>query len=168
MSDFQPQIDTLVTNNAAYAADQHDASLPGPPQRQIAVVTCMDARVDPLSVLGLNNGEAHIIRNAGGIATDDAIRSLCLSQKYLGTREIVLIHHSDCGLQKVGEEQFRADLLADYGVTPPWAGEMFTDAAVSVRQSAQRIINSPFVPITEHLSGYVLNLSTGLLEPVEL
>jgi carbonic anhydrase len=134
MSDTSPQIDELVGLNEAYASGFHDADLQVEPTRHLAVVACMDSRIDTFAVLGLRNGEAHIIRNAGGVITDDVIRSLCLSQRFLGTREIVLVHHTDCGLQKVNEGEFRDQLADELGVKPWWSLEAFTDPYEDVRQ----------------------------------
>ncbi len=165
--DFQPTIDELLRNNATYAADFDQAALPVPPGRQLAVVACMDARVDVLPILGLNNGDAHVIRNAGGVVTDDVIRSLCLSQRKLGTREIVLIHHTDCGLATVTDDGFKADLEADLGIKPSWAVETFLDPFDDVRQSMRRLQLSPFIEFTDAISGFVYDVASGALQPVD-
>ncbi len=128
----------------------------------------MDSRIDTFAVLGLGNGEAHIIRNAGGIITDDVIRSLCLSQRFLGTREIVLVHHTDCGLQKVNEAEFRDELAAELGVKPWWSLEAFTDPYEDVRQSIQRLFMTPFIQHKECISGFVYDVTDGLLQEVRL
>jgi carbonic anhydrase len=167
MSETSPQIDELVRLNEAHAAGFHDADLQVEPTRHLAVVACMDSRIDTFAVLGLRNGEAHIIRNAGGVITDDVIRSLCLSQRLLGTREVLLLHHTDCGLQKVREDEFREELFAELGVKPTWLVESFRDPYVDVRQSMQRLENSPFIPHKDLIRGFVYEVTTGLLHEVE-
>ncbi len=164
---FSPSVDELVGHNAAQAENFGDAELQVSPLRALAIVTCMDSRIDTFKVLGLGNGEAHIIRNAGGVITDDMIRSLCLSQRYLGTREIILVHHTDCGLQQVNEEQFREQLQDELGVKPWWSVEAFSDPYVDVRQSIQRLLLTPFLPHKEHISGFVYDVTDGLLHPVD-
>ena len=134
MSDFVPTADELVELNAEFAAQFSDHDLQVAPTRKMAVVACMDSRMDTFKLLGLENGEAHIIRNAGGIVSDDVIRSLCLSQRALGTREILLVHHTDCGLQKVTDDGFRNQLEAELGIKPWWAVESFIDPYADVRQ----------------------------------
>lgn len=161
-----PNTDELVGHNADYAARFHDSGLQVEPRRRLAVVACMDSRMDMFQILGLGNGEAHIIRNAGGVITDDVIRSLCLSQRFLGTREILLIHHTDCGLQKVDETSFRAELEAELGVKPWWALESFTDPYRDVEQSIRRLRMTPFVPHKDQVRGFVYDVSTGLLTEV--
>ena len=165
-SDFIPSTDELVANNQAFAENfsgVHDVE----PDRQMAIVACMDSRMDIFSLLGLGNGEAHIIRNAGGVVTDDVIRSLCLSQRKLNTREIVLVHHTDCGLNGVRTNEFFAELEADLGVRPRWALEEFSDPYADVRQSIQRLRNTPFVEYTNHIRGFVFDVETGRLNAVE-
>lgn len=164
---FSPSVDELVGHNAAQAETFGDADLQVSPLRKLAIVTCMDSRIDTFKILGLGNGEAHIIRNAGGVITDDMIRSLCLSQRYLGTREIILVHHTDCGLQQVNEEEFREQLQAELGVKPWWSVEAFSDPHVDVRQSIQRLLLTPFLPHKEHISGFVYDVTDGLLHPVD-
>lgn len=167
MSDaFSPSTDELLGHNQRYAQDFGDSALDGAPTRRLAVIACMDARLDSDAALGLKNGEAHMIRNAGGVVTDDVIRSLCLSQRHLGTREVVLLHHTDCGLQLVDEAEFRDGLDAELGVKPTWSLEAFKDPYEDVRQSMQRIVTSPFVPYTEHVRGFVYDVSDGLLHEV--
>lgn len=163
---FTPYINDLVVRNRDFAADFADADLQVEPTRQLAIVTCMDSRMDIFALLGLGHGEAHIIRNAGGVITDDVIRSLCLSQRALGTREVVLIHHTDCGLSKIDETSFRAELEAELGIKPTWATEAFTDPYADVRQSIRRLENSPFVAAKGHISGFVYDVTTGLLNDV--
>ena len=141
-----PVTDELLTNNESYAASFTKGDLPMPPGKQVAVVACMDARLDPARVLGLEEGDAHVIRNAGGVVTDDVIRSLTISQRLLGTEEIILIHHTDCGMLTFGDEDFRREIQQDTGVKPSWSAETFTDLEEDVRQSIQRIKTSPFIP----------------------
>jgi carbonic anhydrase len=163
-----PNITELLERNRTYASDFHDAALQVSPTRNLAVVACMDSRIDTFAVLGLGNGEAHIIRNAGGVITDDVIRSLCLSQRFLGTREIVLVHHTDCGLQKVNEAEFRDQLADEIGVKPWWSLEAFQDPYADVRQSIQRLLMTPFIPHKDHISGFVYDVTDGLLHEVTL
>lgn len=166
MSAEFPNIPELIDRNRTYAADFHDAELQVQPTRNLAVVACMDSRIDTFAVLGLGNGEAHIIRNAGGVITDDVIRSLCLSQRFLGTREIILIHHTDCGLQMVSEDDFKLDLERELGIKPWWALESFNDPAADVRQSIARLRLTPFIPHKEHIRGFVYQTDSGLLVDV--
>ena len=126
----------------------------------------MDARLDPYAVLGLDNGEVHMLRNAGGVITDDVIRSLCLSQRYLGTREIILIHHTDCGLAKVQEADLRSELAAEVGAAPTWSLQGFDDAHEDVRQSIHRLRTDPYVPHTDHVRGFVFDVAAGSLDEV--
>ncbi len=126
----------------------------------------MDSRIDTFKILGLGNGEAHIIRNAGGVITDDVIRSLCLSQRLLGTREVILVHHTDCGLQKVDENEFRRELEEELGVKPWWSLEAFSDPYRDVAQSMQRLAMTPFLPHKEHIRGFVYDVTDGLLHEV--
>lgn len=165
---FKPNADDLVQRNRDYAADFDESGLAAPPTRQLAVVSCMDARIDVLPVLGLRNGEAHVIRNAGGVVSDDVIRSLCLSQRYLGTREIILMHHTGCGLQGLDESAFRNDLEAETGVKPSWSLEAFGDPYADVRQSIRRITSTPFIPHKDHVWGFVYDVEDGLLKEVDL
>ena len=165
MSDFTPSTDELIELNAEFAANFSDHDLQVAPMRKMAVVACMDSRMDTFKLLGLENGEAHIIRNAGGIVSDDVIRSLCLSQRALGTREIVLVHHTDCGLQKVTDDGFRNDLEAELGVKPWWAVESFVDPYADVRQSMQRLYITPFVDATA-MRGFVYDVTTGVINEV--
>lgn len=165
---FTPSADELLAKNAEYAQHFHDSDLQVAPTRRLAVVACMDSRMDIFQILGLGNGEAHIIRNAGGVITDDVIRSLCLSQRFLGTREIVLLHHTDCGLQKVDEPEFRDQLAAELGVKPWWSVEAFTDAYEDVRQSMQRLRMTPFVGHKDHIRGFVYEVETGNLREVRV
>ncbi len=163
---FQPNADELLSHNRDFAAGFEDADLQVEPRRRLAVVACMDSRMDIFRMLGLGHGEAHIIRNAGGVVTDDVIRSLCLSQRLLGTREIVLIHHTDCGLQKVDESTFKAELEEELGVKPWWALESFRDPYQDVRQSIRRLEMTPFVLHKEDVRGFVYDVTSGLLHEV--
>lgn len=165
-SDFRPTADDLVAANRTFADNFADGNLEAGPTRHLAVVTCMDARLDVAALLGLGLGEAHVIRNGGGVVTDDVIRSLCLSQRYLGTREIVLVHHTGCGLQTVTEDGLKAELEAELGVKPSWAVESFADPVADVRQSMNRVVMSPFVAFKDHVRGFVYDVATGLLEEV--
>jgi len=165
-NDFTPSTDELLENNRRYAVGFDDSHLQVNPKRQLAVVGCMDSRMDTFEILGLRHGEAHIIRNAGGVITDDVIRSLCLSQRFLGTREIVLLHHTDCGLMRVTEDSFKAELEAEIGIKPWWALESFTDPHADVLQSMRRLRATPFITHKDHIRGFVYNVETGLLEEV--
>ncbi len=159
--------DGYLVNNADYAKS-FDGPLPLPPSKHVAVLACMDARIDVYRVLGINEGESHVIRNAGGVATDDAIRSLAISQRLLGTTEIILIHHTDCGMLTFSDDDFKRAIQDETGVKPPWSAEAFPDVAEDVRQSLQRIENSPFV--TKHTSarGFIFDVATGKLDEVTL
>jgi len=168
MTDHFPIADEFVAANRAFAVDFADADLQAEPTRHVTVVTCMDSRMDMFQLLGLGHGEAHVIRNAGGVITDDVIRSLCLSQRYLKTREIVLVHHTDCGLERVVEEEFRAQLVNEIGEAPSWALEAFTDPHDSVHLSMQRLHQSPFLLYKDHIRGFVYSVSTGLMDEVVL
>jgi carbonic anhydrase len=157
--------DEYLENNADYAST-FEGPLPMPPGKHVAVVACMDARLDVYRILGLNEGEAHVIRNAGGVITDDVVRSLAISQRLLGTREIILIHHTDCGMLTFTDDDFKRSIQEETGVKPPWAAEAFGDLAEDVRQSLRRIEASPFV--TKHVSarGFVFDVATGKLNEV--
>ena len=165
--DWTPNTDELLENNAAYAAAFDDDHLPVRPQRRLAVVACMDSRMDIFEMLGLRHGEAHIIRNAGGVITADVTRSLCVSQRFLGTREIVLLHHTDCGLQSVDEDEFKRQLEAEVGVKPTWALETFDDPFLDTQQSIRRIHMSPFVLHKDNVRGFVYDIDTGQLLEVQ-
>jgi carbonic anhydrase len=157
--------DEYLKNNAAYAKTygQPSSHLPS---RHVAIVACMDSRLNVSSLLGMNDGEAHVLRNGGGVVTDDMIRSLALSQRLLGTTEIILIHHTDCGLAKTTEDEFKGAIEAETGIRPPWAVEAFTDAAADVRQSIGRLKASPFIPHKDHVRGFVFDVATGSLNEV--
>ena len=159
--------DQLLDNNAAHVAAFGDkADLPLPPARKVAVIACMDARLDVYRVLGLRDGEAHVVRNAGGVVTDDAIRSLAISQRLLGTEEVVLIHHTDCGMLTFSDDEFKASIEADTGIRPPWAAEAFADLEGDVRQSIARVKASPFIPRKDSVRGFVYEVETGRLREV--
>ena len=157
--------DELVAANAAYV-ETFGGPLPLPPARQVAVVACMDARLDPQRVLGLAEGDAHVIRNAGGVVTDDVIRSLAISQRLLGTTEIVLLHHTDCGMLTFSDEEFRGAIEEEVGQRPAWHSEAFPEVEADVRSSLQRIADSPFVPRKDHVRGFVFDIATGGLTEV--
>lgn len=158
--------DALVAANAAYAASFDDGDLPIPPARNVAVVACMDARLDPAAILGLANGDAHVIRNAGGVITDDAIRSLVISQRLLGTTEIVLLHHTDCGMVTFTDDAVKAQITADVGIRPHFALEAFPDVHDDVRQSIARLRANPFIPHTDNIRGFVYDVADGTIEEV--
>jgi carbonic anhydrase len=157
--------DELLANNQRYA-ESFSGPLPLPPAKGVAVLACMDARLNVYSILGLNEGEAHVIRNAGGVVTDDEIRSLAISQRLLGTREIVLIHHTDCGMLTFTDDEFKAAIQAETGIKPQWAAEAFDDLDTDVRQSVARIKASRFIPHTDQVRGFVFDVATGKLNEV--
>jgi carbonic anhydrase len=157
--------DEFVANNGTYA-ETFSGPLQLPPTRRLAVVACMDARLDIFRILGLDEGDAHVIRNAGGAVTDDAIRSLAISQRLLGTRKIFLIHHTDCGMLTFTDDGFKRDIEKDTGIRPPWAAEAFTDLDTDVRQSMARIKASPFIPRTDQVRGFIYEVETGKLREV--
>jgi len=158
--------DELLKNAEAYADGFDKGDLPLPPGKPIAIVACMDARLVPSRLLGLEEGDAHIIRNAGGLVTDDEIRSLAISQRLLGTREIVLIHHTDCGMLTFTDADFRATLEQDTGSAPDWAPGSFTDLDADVRESLRRVRESPFIPHRDAVRGFVYDVKTGRLREV--
>jgi carbonic anhydrase len=158
--------DDLLQNNARYADAFDKGELPLPPAKGVAVVACMDARLHVSKILGLGEGDAHIVRNAGGAVTDDAIRSLAISQRLLGTREIVLIHHTDCGMLTFTDDEFRRQIQDETGVRPEWAAEAFPDLDDDVRQSIARIKASPFIPHKENVRGFVYEVESGKLREV--
>ncbi len=159
--------DQLLANNARYAQGFGKGELAMPPAKGVAILACMDARLDPARALGLEEGDAHVIRNAGGVATDDAIRSLVISQRLLGTKEIVLVHHTNCGMETFRDDQVKDQILADTGIRPSFALEAFSRALDDVRQTAARIAASPFVP-HKNIRGFVYDVKTGRLDEVEL
>ena len=159
--------DELLSNAQAYAETFNKGALPLPPARKIAVLACMDARLNPYGLLGLQEGDAHVIRNAGGVVTDDEIRSLAISQRLLGTEEIVLIHHTDCGMLTFTDDEFKRAVQDEVGIKPEWAAEAFADLDEDVRQSIARIRSSPFIPHKESVRGFVYDVHTGGLREVE-
>jgi len=159
-------IDLLLENAEAYAAGFDKNGLPRPPGRRVAILACMDARLNPYGLLGLSEGDAHVIRNAGGVVTDDEIRSLAISQRLLGTEEIMLIHHTDCGMLTFGDDEFRQDIQRETGIKPEWPAETFDDLDEDVRQSVARIKASPFIPKTDSVRGFVYDVETGRLREV--
>ena len=157
--------DEYLQNNAAYAA-KFSGPLPLPPSKHVAVLACMDARLDVYRALGIKEGESHVIRNAGGVVTDDEIRSLAISQRLLGTTEIILIHHTDCGMLTFTDDDFKRSIQDEIGVKPSWSPESFPDVDEDVRQSLRRIESSPFITATTSLRGFVFDVATGKLNEV--
>ncbi|AMU22789.1 Carbonic anhydrase-related protein [Mycobacteroides abscessus subsp. bolletii] len=158
--------DELLKNAQAYAASFDKGELPLPPGRKVAVVACMDARLNPYGLLGLREGDAHVIRNAGGVITEDEIRSLAISQRLLGTEEIILIHHTDCGMLTFTDDAFKQSIQDETGIKPPWSAEAFTDLDEDVRQSLARINANPFVPRKDSVRGFVYDVTDGTLREV--
>ena len=159
-------IDEFLANNEAYAGEFASGSLPMPPAKQIAVVVCMDARLETGALLGLAEGDAHVIRNAGGVVTDDVIRSLTISQRLLGTREIMLVHHTDCGMLTFADDDLKQQILDETGIRPPFAMEAFANPDADVRQSVARIKASPFIPHKDKVRGFVYEVESGQLREV--
>ena len=158
--------DELLANNERYAETFH-GQRPLPPSAHLAVVACMDARLNVYAILGLEEGQAHVIRNAGGVVTDDEIRSLTISQRLLGTTSIILIHHTDCGMLTFTDDQFKASIQQEVGIKPEWAAEAFPDLDEDVQQSIARIKASPFIPHTDDVRGFVFDVGTGRLREVK-
>ncbi len=161
-------IDELLANNRAFADGVCERHLDARPSRRLVVVTCMDSRLDVFAALGLGDGEAHVLRNAGGVITDDVIRSLAVSQRRLETREVMLVHHTDCGMQRITDDHFRAELQEATGMAPPFAIESFTDVDADVRQSILRVRRSPFVLHRDSVRGFVYDVDTCRLREVEI
>lgn len=159
-------IDEFLENNKAYAGKFDKGSLPMPPAKQIAVVACMDARMETGVLLGLVEGDAHVIRNAGGVVTDDVIRSLTISQRLLGTRAIMLIHHTDCGMLTFTDDDLKGQIQDETGIKPPFAMEAFADLDIDVRQSLERIKASPYIPVKDDVRGFVYDVKSGALKEV--
>jgi carbonic anhydrase len=157
--------DDFLENNQRYA-ETFGGQLPLPPSAGVAVIACMDARLNVYGICGLNEGEAHVIRNAGGVVTDDEIRSLAISQRLLGTSEIILIHHTDCGMLTFTDDAFKAAIEKETGIKPAWSAEAFSDLDADVRQSIRRIKTSPFIPHTDSVRGFVFDVATGKLREV--
>jgi carbonic anhydrase len=164
--DAMSTIDDLLANNDGYAASFSDGSLAATPARKLAVIACMDARMNVYEILGLRGGDAHVIRNAGGVVTDDEIRSLAISQRLLGTEEIMLIHHTECGLLTFSDDEFRRSIEQETGIRPAWAVETFPDLDADVRQSIARIKHSPFIPHRDKVRGFVYDVRSGRLREV--
>ena len=158
--------DQYLENNKKYAAN-FQGPLPLPPKNQIAVLACMDSRLNVFAALGIQEGESHVIRNAGGVVTDDEIRSLAISQRLLGTKEIILIHHTDCGMLTFSDDGFKKTIQEETGIKPEWAAEAFSDLDEDVRHSVARIKQSPFIPHTDQVRGFVFDVATGLLNEVK-
>ena len=158
--------DELLANAERYAESFDRGGLPMPPAKRVAVLACMDARLNPYGLLGLNEGDAHVIRNAGGVVTDDEIRSLAISQRLLGTEEIILIHHTDCGMLTFTDDEFKRSIEQETGIKPEWAAEAFSDLDADVRQSIARIKASPFIPRQDAIRGFVYEVETGRLREV--
>jgi carbonic anhydrase len=157
--------DEYLANNATYA-ETFSGPLPLPPAKHVAIVACMDARINVYGALGIHEGEAHVIRNAGGVITEDEIRSLAISQRLLGTEEIILIHHTDCGMLTFTDADFKQSIQDDTGIKPSWSAEAFSDLDTDVRQSIARIKASPFIPKTDAVRGFVFDVATGKLTEV--
>jgi carbonic anhydrase len=158
--------DDLLRNNAEFAKSFGNGDLPMPPGKALAVVACMDARLNVYALLGLEEGHAHVIRNAGGVVSDDVLRSLVISQRLLGTREVILIHHTDCGMLTFTDDQVKADIEAEVGLRPHFALESFPDLERDIRQSIARIKASPFVPRKDSIRGFIYDVTTGQLQEV--
>jgi carbonic anhydrase len=158
--------DELLRNAEQYAATFEKGDLPMPPAKHVAVLACMDARLNPYGILGLEEGDAHVIRNAGGVVTDDEIRSLAISQRLLGTEEVILIHHTDCGMLTFEDANFRNDIEQETGVRPTWSSEAFSNLEDDVRESIARIKDSPFIPKKDNVRGFVYDVHTGRLDEV--
>jgi carbonic anhydrase len=160
-------IDELLANNGEFAGALADRHLDVQPSRRLAIVTCMDSRLDVFAALGLGDGEAHVLRNAGGVVSEDVIRSLAISQRRLGTREVMLIHHSDCGMEKISDEGFRVELEEATGIAPEFPIESFERVDDSVRESLRRVRHSPFIPHRDAVRGFVYDVDTHRLREVE-
>jgi carbonic anhydrase len=158
--------DDLLKNNEEYAASFDKGDLEIPPAKGVAVVACMDARLNVSKILGLNEGDAHVIRNAGGVITTDEVRSLAISQRLLGTTEVILIHHTDCGMLTFKDDEFRQQIQEETGIKPDWAAEAFADLDTDVKQSVARVKSSPFLPHTDSVRGFVYEVETGKLREV--
>jgi carbonic anhydrase len=159
-------IDDLLARNASYAEGHPEALLPPAPALRLAIVTCMDARLETGALLGLEEGDAHVIRNAGGVVTDDVIRSLTISQRLLGTREIMLIHHTDCGMATFTDEDLKDEIERETGTRPPFAMKAFSDLEANLRQSIEQVKASPFIPHRDRVRGFVYEVESGRLREV--
>jgi len=163
---FLPNADELLQHNSTFVQLFADHGLNVKPKRRLAIVACMDSRMDIFQMLGLDHGDAHIIRNAGGVVTDDVVRSLVLSQRRLNTREIILIHHTNCGLENLNEGGFFEELVSETGIKPGWSLEAFKDPHEDVRQSISRLKHSPFILHKDHIRGFVYEVENGKLVEV--
>jgi carbonic anhydrase len=161
-----PVSDQLIENNRSHESPGARGE-PTTPTTHVAILTCMDARIDPVSILGLRWGDAHVLRNAGGVVTEDTVRSLMISQRLLGTSEIILIHHTDCGMLRFRDDELKDEVESETGVRPPFATEAFTDLDADVRESIARIQDSPFIPRTQVIRGFVYDVQTGRLREVD-
>ena len=159
--------DELLQNAKTYSTSFDKGDLPMPPGKKVAVVACMDARLNPYGLLGLKEGDAHVIRNAGGVITDDEIRSLAISQRLLGTEEIVLLHHTDCGMLTFTDDEFKRSIEEETGIKPAWAPESFSDLDEDLRQSLARVKASPFIPEKRSVRGFVYEVENGTLREVQ-
>ncbi|MET0951687.1 MAG: carbonic anhydrase [Aeromicrobium sp.] len=157
--------DEFVEANKAYQ-EGFTGPLPLPPARKVAVIACMDARLDPAKILGIAEGDAHVIRNAGGVVTEDALRSLAISQRLLGTQEIVLVHHTDCGMITFTDDEFRQGIEAETGIRPTWSSEAFPDPVADVTRGINRIRANPFIPLKDNIRGFVFDVATGAINEV--
>jgi carbonic anhydrase len=158
--------DELLKNAEKHAEGFDKGDLPMPPAKKVAIVACMDARVNPYPIFGLELGDAHVIRNAGGVVTDDEIRSLAISQRLLGTEEVILMHHTDCGMLTFNDDEFRRQIQEETGLKPAWSPEAFDDLEADVRQSIKRIKSSPFIPHKDSIRGFIYQVETGRLREV--
>jgi carbonic anhydrase len=158
--------DELLKNSEKHAEGFDKGDLPMPPAKKVAIVACMDARVNPYPIFSLELGDAHVIRNAGGVVTDDEIRSLAISQRLLGTEEVILMHHTDCGMLTFSDQEFRQQIQEDTGIKPSWSAEAFDDLEADVRQSINRIKSSPFIPNKDSIRGFIYDVETGSLREV--
>ena len=158
--------DRYLENNAKYSSNEGKGALPMPPSAHVAIVACMDARLDVYRILGLHEGEAHLIRNAGGVVTDDALRSLIISQRLLGTSEVILIHHTDCGMLTFKDDDLREKIAEEVGERPAFAFAAFSDLERDVREGLQRIVRNPFLVHKDHVRGFVFDVATGKLHEV--
>ncbi|WP_433826583.1 beta-class carbonic anhydrase [Actinoplanes sp. CA-015351] len=158
--------DELLANAERYSATFDKGDLPLPPAKRVAVLACMDARLNPYGILGLTEGDAHVIRNAGGVVTADELRSLAISQRLLGTVEIILIHHTDCGMLTFTDDEFKASIEREVGIKPPWSAEAFPNLDADVRQSIRRILDDPFIPAKQSVRGFVYDVQTGKLREI--
>jgi carbonic anhydrase len=161
-------VDDLLKKAEAYASEFCSSGLHARPSKGVVIVTCMDARVNPWKIFGLNEGDAHVLRNAGGAVTDDVVRSIAISQRLLGTEEVVLVHHTGCGMLAITDEAFKDQVQQETGIRPPWDVEAFTDLDTHLRQSLAKVVSSPFIPKKDAVRGFVFDVETGRLREVGL